>query len=1432
MKNLKSEKGSITLFVLLSTLFFFVIVVGVAVSLKNKETAVDKQFSLIKNSYEQEINNLANAYSTKINGARIYAKLYSDGTLVLSSSDTTVAGKTLSKDYGLIKDKREDNYWSSNPPVAVTTVTINDEISPTTTAYWFSNCSSLTTINNIERLKTDLVRDMTYMFYNCSSLSSLDVSNFNTERATNMFGMFCNCSNLTALDVTKFDTRFVTNMRSMFNSCKKLTTLDLRNFNTSKVTTMYNMFYKCEALQNLEINNSFNTANVTNMKGMFQDCKLLATINTSGFNTENVTTMEAMFNGCNAVTKLDLNNFNTAKVTTMKEMFQDCTSLKELNVLSFNTENVTTMEYMFNNCNKLTVLLLTNFNTAKVTTMKWMFAYCESLENLNVTSFNTENVTDMYGMFAICKKLTELDVSRFNTSKVTDMQSLFNSCYSMKELDVSGFDTSNVVRTQAMFMNCYELTNLDLSSFDTRKVTNMHKMFVDCNKLVTIYASSEFYTTQVSSSSGMFENCTALVGGNGTIYDAEKTNKTYARIDVEGTKGYFTSGTGNITVAFNANGGDVSTKSKTVKAGGTYGTLPTPTREGYTFEGWNGKNKFDFSIENLETISASNWQQNSGKKYGFNLGVLDAKTYTLSYDLVDENDVPTYFYISRIDKNNECVLVGYLTTDRVSTKKRVFQADGESQYIVYWALAEVNTLEKAQVRTAKLKNIQLEEGNTATAYEPYYITADTKVVLEDNISNNLISRDKNDWEQGGIVDANGTLTGMTTRIRTKNFIQVSPNKLYRLSTNNDKDIVIRYVWFYDENYNFINRTSTNRSTLNEFTTPNNCKYIKTVLEYRDENKAITTDNLADANITLTDRAITRTLTAIWEKNEKVTFDANGGTVGVSSKDVEVGQPYGELPVPTREGYTFKGWNGKNKFNISNTSKSNVTVIGNQANFDASAIENNQASSLNIQLYYSDGSGLTTVWPNNHTNVGFAYATFTLTKEASNMHVHLNTNRQDGRLIISCKDIIEINKIYTISYNIDSVDFAHAKATVSNIQLEEGNTATTYEPYFVTSDTIVTRTGNHTLTAIWEKDEVVFDANGGYIRGDTNLFENRSLKVNNITTYTKNNDVYTFTTENPYPSISIPNDIFENNKAYTIKYKVKKKSGTLKTLGGHSVATTKIQLKVDGNISDYSYNCIYNIKDDELIHEVEYKFIYNNTGVTDPGIYIQPNRTMGNLITYDLWDIQVFEENQTESKYVIAGQPYGTVPTPERVGYTFKGWNGKNIINIEESSIAGIKDGTSFNAWGIPAFDNAWIIANLKPSTRYTISYDVECTEIPKYDSTYSENYGFFIYGLTNNSYAHASMLPRKFLSLNEKINVIAKFTSSSKITDSSENYSMYCYTNLYTKNNTYVGSKMKFSNIQLEEGDTATAYEPYYITSDTTVVQGGKHTLTAIWEKN
>ncbi len=42
---------------------------------------------------------------------------------------------------------------------------------------------------------------MSFMFYECSSLTSLNLSNFNTNKVNNMSYMFYNCSSLTFFNI-------------------------------------------------------------------------------------------------------------------------------------------------------------------------------------------------------------------------------------------------------------------------------------------------------------------------------------------------------------------------------------------------------------------------------------------------------------------------------------------------------------------------------------------------------------------------------------------------------------------------------------------------------------------------------------------------------------------------------------------------------------------------------------------------------------------------------------------------------------------------------------------------------------------------------------------------------------------------------------------------------------------------------------------------------------------------------------------------------------------------------------------------------------------------------------------------------------------------------------------------------------------------------
>ena len=65
----------------------------------------------------------------------------------------------------------------------------------TSTTYMFYECSSLQSIN-LSSFNTTNVKDMSLMFYECSSLRSIDLSSFNTTNVEDMTWMFFGCSSL------------------------------------------------------------------------------------------------------------------------------------------------------------------------------------------------------------------------------------------------------------------------------------------------------------------------------------------------------------------------------------------------------------------------------------------------------------------------------------------------------------------------------------------------------------------------------------------------------------------------------------------------------------------------------------------------------------------------------------------------------------------------------------------------------------------------------------------------------------------------------------------------------------------------------------------------------------------------------------------------------------------------------------------------------------------------------------------------------------------------------------------------------------------------------------------------------------------------------------------------------------------------------------
>ena len=228
----------------------------------NKATAMTNAIRKAFNDNSIDVTPEGNSFKFEINGTTykikpdgtikeimqatgIYGKLESDGTLKLKATATT--GDGYNRIYeGVIKNCTDNKE-------KIKKIIIEEPIAPSKITFY--QLSQLKSIENILYLHTENMTNMQSMFDSCTSLETIDISNFDTSGVLNMSGMFGLCINLQELNVSNFDLSNVTDASAMFNGCNSLTKLDLSTWvNTSGVGNMNAMFQLSIAHKLTELN--------------------------------------------------------------------------------------------------------------------------------------------------------------------------------------------------------------------------------------------------------------------------------------------------------------------------------------------------------------------------------------------------------------------------------------------------------------------------------------------------------------------------------------------------------------------------------------------------------------------------------------------------------------------------------------------------------------------------------------------------------------------------------------------------------------------------------------------------------------------------------------------------------------------------------------------------------------------------------------------------------------------------------------------------------------------------------------------------------------------------------------------------------------------------------------------------------------------------
>ena len=291
----------------------------------------------------------------------------------------------------------------------------------THTGGMFRNCTSLTTIDMEDWDKTNL-GNITSMFSGCSSLTTIKgVENLIGPKVQIGDYIFYNCSSLTEIDVSGWDNR-IYDMRCMFGKCSNLTKI----IGVEKLVTKYNGY----------------------IMDIFYNCSSLTEIDVSGWDVSNVVYGYSVFAGCSSLTELDLSNWDISKFNSLREMFNDCTNLRNVFMLNWNSSNCTSTYRAFYKCKNIKLLDFSNWDFKLVTSMNGMINGCTSLETIIFNNIDLRNVDVTYQLstssLPLLKNVIVKNSTAANINKLIELLPRGNSAINCKIYLPITQDMSNI----------------------------------------------------------------------------------------------------------------------------------------------------------------------------------------------------------------------------------------------------------------------------------------------------------------------------------------------------------------------------------------------------------------------------------------------------------------------------------------------------------------------------------------------------------------------------------------------------------------------------------------------------------------------------------------------------------------------------------------------------------------------------------------------------------------------------------------------------------------------------------------------------------------------------------------------------------------------------------------------------------------------------
>jgi surface protein len=154
--------------------------------------------------------------------------------------------------------------------------------------FYFNNSNDRRKIISLSKISLPAISALR-AFFGCSSLTTLNLSNWDASNVSNFTVFAHSCSSLTTLNLSNLDTSNASAFNEFIRECVSLTTLDISSWDLGKASN-FSSFALSSGLTNFIVGNAFDNTPCTNFSGAFLNCKLnqtsvdaiLVSINTAG----------------------------------------------------------------------------------------------------------------------------------------------------------------------------------------------------------------------------------------------------------------------------------------------------------------------------------------------------------------------------------------------------------------------------------------------------------------------------------------------------------------------------------------------------------------------------------------------------------------------------------------------------------------------------------------------------------------------------------------------------------------------------------------------------------------------------------------------------------------------------------------------------------------------------------------------------------------------------------------------------------------------------------------------------------------------------------------------------------------------------------------------------------------------------------------------